>query len=273
MPTAWPTPPAALVPAGSLLDTLGILSCEFDAVLSGVRESVCAELLPALRELEVLSRKVLAAQVELDAAVADAGLRGEHGYATTRTMLADVHRLAPREKMARQDRQEQIATRRSLTGEVLPPRLPATAAALAEGAISAGHVEVIAQVMRSERSLAARQGDAPRRRAGRRRASGPRIRGPARLRRGTPPRDSHDGPGGPEAQPARRPTRCRPDAAPEDRVDVRLRRRDRPRRPGRPSQPLDLGRSRRTLNAALPAGRPGRRVLRDARLRPPHQLV
>jgi len=42
------------VPAGSLLDTLGILSCEFDAVLSGVRESVCAELLPALRELEAL---------------------------------------------------------------------------------------------------------------------------------------------------------------------------------------------------------------------------
>ena len=87
---------------GSLLDTLGTLSREFDAVLSGVHESACAELLPAQRELEVLSRKVLAAQVELDAAVADAGLRGEHGYATTRAMLADVHRLAPRRRWPRE---------------------------------------------------------------------------------------------------------------------------------------------------------------------------
>ncbi|MDQ3989613.1 MAG: HNH endonuclease [Actinomycetota bacterium] len=133
--------------SGSLLDTLGTVSREFDAVLAVVRESACVELLAAQRELERLSRKVLAAQVELDAAVADAGLCGEHGYATTRAMLAEVHRLAPREATARQARCEQLATRRSLTGEVLPPRLPATAAALAEGAIGTGHVEVIGQVM------------------------------------------------------------------------------------------------------------------------------
>ncbi|MCA1675872.1 MAG: 13E12 repeat family protein, partial [Actinobacteria bacterium] len=133
---------------GSLLDTLGILSREFDAVLPGVRESARAELLPAQRELEALSRKVLAAQVELDAAVTDAALSGEHGYPTTRAMLTEVHRLSPREATARQARCEQLATRRSLTGEVLPPRLPQTARALVDGAIGAGHIEVIAQLMR-----------------------------------------------------------------------------------------------------------------------------
>jgi len=134
--------------SGSLLDTLGLVSREFDAVLPVLRESACVELLPAQRELETLSRKVLAAQVELDAAVADAGVCGEHGYASTWAMLAEVHRLAPREATARQARCGQLATRRSLAGEVLPPRLPATAVALAEGAIGAGHVEVVVQVMR-----------------------------------------------------------------------------------------------------------------------------
>ncbi|MDQ3988549.1 MAG: HNH endonuclease [Actinomycetota bacterium] len=134
---------------GALTHLLGTVSREMDGLLSVVRESECSELLPAQRELEVLSRKVLAAQVELDAAVADAALCREYGYATTRTLLTEVHRLAPREATARQARCEQLATRRSLTGEVLPARLPATAAALAQGTIGAEHVEVIAQVMRA----------------------------------------------------------------------------------------------------------------------------
>jgi len=134
---------------GGLIDVLGTLSREFDAVLPVVRESARAELLPAQRELEMLSRKVLAAQVELDAAAADTGVCGEHGYATTRAMLTEMHRLSPREATARHARSEQLAARRSLTGQVLPPRLPATAAALAQGAIGAAHVEVIAQLMRA----------------------------------------------------------------------------------------------------------------------------
>jgi uncharacterized protein DUF222 len=42
---------------------------------------------------------------------------------------------------------EQLATRRTLTGEVLPARLPVTAAALACGAIGAGQLKVITQTM------------------------------------------------------------------------------------------------------------------------------
>ncbi len=58
-------------------------------------------------------------------------------------MLAELLRLHPREAAARQVHRVQLAQRRSLVGELLPPRLPATARALREGAIGVGHVEVI----------------------------------------------------------------------------------------------------------------------------------
>ncbi len=134
---------------GALTEAFAALSRELDGLLPSVRESACDELIAAQRELEVLSRKVLAAQVALDAAVQDAGAHSENGYASVRSMLADVHLLTPREATAREQRREQLSGRRSLTGEVLPPRLPETARAVGEGAIGAAHVEVIAHVMRA----------------------------------------------------------------------------------------------------------------------------
>ncbi|MDQ3988220.1 MAG: 13E12 repeat family protein [Actinomycetota bacterium] len=132
----------------ALTDTLVGLCREFDGLLPTVRGCTCAELVTAQRALEMLSRKVLAAQVELDAAVAGAPA-AEHGYASVRSMLTDVHRMAPREATARAERCEQLACRVSLTGQVLPPRLPETARALSEGTIGAAHVDVIAQVVRN----------------------------------------------------------------------------------------------------------------------------
>ncbi|MCA1675994.1 MAG: HNH endonuclease, partial [Actinobacteria bacterium] len=134
---------------GTLIDALAGLSREMDELLPNLRDVVCAELLDAQRGLETLSRKVLAAQVELDAAVEDTRVGGEHGYTSVRSMLAEVHRLTPREATAREQRREQLATRRSLTGEVLPPRFPETARALGEGAIGPAHAEVIAAVMKA----------------------------------------------------------------------------------------------------------------------------
>ncbi len=133
---------------GALTDTLAELTREVRKLLPTFRDSAGAELLDAQQELETLSRTVLAAQVELDAAVADTGTQAEHGYASVRAMLVDMHRLPPREATARAQRAEQLAARRSLTGQLLPPRLPETAIALADGAIGAAHVEVVAQVMR-----------------------------------------------------------------------------------------------------------------------------
>ncbi|MDQ4021349.1 MAG: DUF222 domain-containing protein, partial [Actinomycetota bacterium] len=134
---------------GALIDALAGLSREMDELLPNLRDLVCAELLDAQRGLETLSRKVLAAQVELDAAVEDTRVGGEHGYTSVRSILAEVHRLTPREATAREQRREQLATRRSLTGEVLPPRFPETARALSDGAIGPAHAEVIAAVMKA----------------------------------------------------------------------------------------------------------------------------
>lgn len=67
------------------------------------------------RSPEQQSRVVVAAQAELDAAVADAGA-WQQGYGPVRVMLADVHRLGPREATAREQRRERLAGRRSLFG-------------------------------------------------------------------------------------------------------------------------------------------------------------
>ncbi|MGI9064125.1 MAG: DUF222 domain-containing protein, partial [Pseudonocardiaceae bacterium] len=131
---------------GALTDILGALSRGAAGLLPLVLDG---ELLEAQRALETLSRTVLAAQVELDAALDEAGTHSQHGYSSLRSMLIELHRLTPRDATAREQRRDQLCERRSLSGEVLPPRLPETARALAAGAIGAGHVEVIAHVMRT----------------------------------------------------------------------------------------------------------------------------
>lgn len=131
-----------------VVEALAGLCREFDGLLPVVRCVPGAEVIEVQRVLEGLSRKVLAAQAELDAAAADSGVCAEHGYGTVRSLLLEAHRLLPREVTAREARREQLATRRRLAGEVLAPRLPETARALGEGAVGAAHVETITQVMR-----------------------------------------------------------------------------------------------------------------------------
>ncbi len=133
---------------GTLLETIGALSRGFDELLPFMREPVGdAELVDAQRELQSMARKLYAAQLELDAATEQAGLAQAHGYPSVKAMLGDLLRLHPREAAAREAHREQLAHRRSLIGQLLPPRLPATAAALAQGAIGAAHVEVVDKVM------------------------------------------------------------------------------------------------------------------------------
>jgi hypothetical protein len=55
--------------------------------------------------------------------------------------------LSAGQARARVREAEQLATRHTLSGEVLPARLPATAGALASGAIGTGQVKVITQAM------------------------------------------------------------------------------------------------------------------------------
>ncbi|MDQ4020442.1 MAG: HNH endonuclease [Actinomycetota bacterium] len=125
----------------------GLVEC-IDAAARGFDDLSGDELVAAQREWQVAARKLYAAQLELDAATERAGVPQQHGYAGVRGLLVDVLRLPPREARAREEHREAVAAGRSLTGELLPPRLPETAAALRDGAIGAGHVEAIDQAMR-----------------------------------------------------------------------------------------------------------------------------
>lgn len=105
-------------------------------------------LLEVLREAEADFRRsyarVLEVVAELDAEKAGAVA----GFGTTARLLAEVLNLSKGEAKARTDQAGLLTPRRSLTGEVLPAALPATAAELAAGAIGPSHVRVITATMR-----------------------------------------------------------------------------------------------------------------------------
>jgi Domain of unknown function (DUF222) len=99
--------------------------------------------------------------LELVAGLDAAGLAAAQGFGNTGRLLAALLDCGTGQARARVREAEQLATRRTLTGEVLPARLPATAAALAAGEVGTGALQVIAQTMahyhlRSVRTTATR---------------------------------------------------------------------------------------------------------------------
>jgi hypothetical protein len=119
--------------------------------VDALRESVpllCGrELLDAVCGIEVLARKTHAAMLELVAGIDSAKVAPEQGFGATWRLLSAMLDLGAGQARTRVRDAEQLATRRTLTGEVLPAHLPATAAALASGAIGTGQLKVITQTM------------------------------------------------------------------------------------------------------------------------------
>lgn len=99
----------------------------------------------ARRQLEHLDQ-LLIAEVEARNVPARYVLRG------TSYFLAGLLNLAPGESSLRAKRARELSPRLSPTGERLEPRLPATAAARADGAITAQHADVIANAIEKVRS-------------------------------------------------------------------------------------------------------------------------
>ncbi|MGH3838753.1 MAG: DUF222 domain-containing protein, partial [Pseudonocardiaceae bacterium] len=104
-------------------------------------------LLQVLRDAEADFRRsyarVLGVVAELDAERAGAVA----GFGTTARLLCGVLNLSKGEGKARADQAALVTPRRSLTGQVLPPALPATAAELAAGAIGPTQLRVITATM------------------------------------------------------------------------------------------------------------------------------
>jgi hypothetical protein len=105
-------------------------------------------LLDALREAEADFRRSYARVLSVVATLDAEKIGPVAGFGTTARLLAGVVNLSKGEATARVEQAAQLMPRQSLTGDELPPLLPATAAELAAGAIGPAHVRVITATLR-----------------------------------------------------------------------------------------------------------------------------
>jgi hypothetical protein len=108
--------------------------------LSGLADD---ELLNVLREVKRARRRLEAFEHRLVAEVEERNLAGRYVMRSTGALLGGVLNLSPREAAERVRHARYLAPRVTVSGERLPPLLPAAAAARADGLIGAGHVSVI----------------------------------------------------------------------------------------------------------------------------------
>ncbi|HWR48278.1 MAG TPA: DUF222 domain-containing protein, partial [Pseudonocardiaceae bacterium] len=100
-----------------------------------------------VREIETASRTLHSVMLEAVAELESRNIATSTGFRSTKRLLAGMLHLSTTEAGTRVAHAAQIAARRGLSGEVLPPTLPNTAAALAAGEIGPAQVRVIAETM------------------------------------------------------------------------------------------------------------------------------
>ncbi len=105
-----------------------------------------AELLQALRGVEVAARKLPAVDHQLLAQCQEQGTAVQLGHRTLPELLRQMLRISAVQARARVKAAEVCGPRRALSGEVLPPIQPATAAAAHDGLIGVQHTRIISQV-------------------------------------------------------------------------------------------------------------------------------
>ncbi|MBV9160801.1 MAG: DUF222 domain-containing protein [Pseudonocardiales bacterium] len=82
-----------------------------------------------LRDIETLSRRTQALMLQLVAEADSRGIAVREGFGTTARLLAGMFQLSAGEVRTRVEHAALVGTRRTITGETLSARLPATAAA------------------------------------------------------------------------------------------------------------------------------------------------
>jgi len=100
-----------------------------------------------LRDIESLSRRTHAVMLGVVAEADARGIAVEHGFRNTQRLLAGMLQLSAAEARMRVEQAAMVGARRTITGEMLAPRLPATAAALAAGQIGTGQLRVITETI------------------------------------------------------------------------------------------------------------------------------
>jgi Domain of unknown function (DUF222) len=96
-----------------------------------------------IRDIEAVSRMLHAVMLETVAELDSRNLAATTGFGTTKRLLAGMLQLSAIEAGTRVTHATQLTARRTLSGEVLPPVLPSTAAALAAGEIGAGRAPAL----------------------------------------------------------------------------------------------------------------------------------
>ncbi|MCX5043833.1 HNH endonuclease [Aldersonia sp. NBC_00410] len=99
--------------------------------------------LRVLRELESVTRTQASIAHEVLYLFAQQRVPGEFGGEHSHQVVADALRINRTDAKRRFNTAEDLASRRSFTGEPLEPELPATATAVREGVLGDGHVQVI----------------------------------------------------------------------------------------------------------------------------------
>ena len=119
--------------------------------LAGLREMLPSlnddGIVQALRNIETHLRQTQSVMLEVVAQVESRRLAAREGFGTTARLLAGMLHLSAAEARQRVEHAALVGTRRRLTGETLPPKAPATAAALAAGEIGSGQLRVIAETI------------------------------------------------------------------------------------------------------------------------------
>lgn len=134
---------------------MSVALCEPVEAMSECLDGVCDRLntlddkglTQALREIETLSRRTHAVMLGLLAELDSRGTATREGFGNTARLLAGMLHLSAGEARARVEHAGMVSTRRTITGEILPPALPATAAALAAGQIGTGQLRVITETI------------------------------------------------------------------------------------------------------------------------------
>ncbi|MGH3618901.1 MAG: DUF222 domain-containing protein, partial [Pseudonocardiaceae bacterium] len=98
-----------------------------------------------VRDIESVPRMVYSVMLDVVAELESRNIAITAGFRNTKQLLAGMLNLSPTEAGSRVAHAGQLAPCRALTGEVLAPALPETAAALAAGEIGPAQVRVITE--------------------------------------------------------------------------------------------------------------------------------
>ena len=113
----------------------------------GVWQGSDAELLTELGALETRLHSTWAQMLSVVAEIDSRGVAGQVGYGTTMELVRAVSRVSRGEARARISAAADVLPRHGVNGVPVEPKLPATAAAVAEHAIGAADVTVIRSVL------------------------------------------------------------------------------------------------------------------------------